>query len=157
MTLWLAMGLMTVVAVLAVLWPLSRRRAVRVSGSEQAVYRDQLDEIDRDRAAGRIGEAEAVAARLEVSRRLLAAPSIEPAAPAAPVGWRRRATAISALVILSVGAGSLYLTLGSPSLPGAPMAAQANEPAGQPSLTTLIAQVEAHLAKNPDDGRGWEV
>ncbi len=43
------------------------------SGHDVAVYRDQLDEIDRDEAASLIGNAEAVAARLEVSRRLIAA------------------------------------------------------------------------------------
>lgn len=156
MMLWIAVALMTGAAVLAVLWPLSRRGAL-ASGTEQEVYRDQLGEIDRDRAAGRIGEAEAAAARLEVSRRLLAAAGAENGTAVATPMWRRRATAAAALVILSVGAGSVYLALGSPSLPSAPMAAQANEPAGQPSLPALIAQVEAHLAKNPDDGRGWEI
>jgi cytochrome c-type biogenesis protein CcmH len=30
-------------------------------------------------------------------------------------------------------------------------------PPAQASLETLVAQVEAHLEKNPKDGRGWEV
>ena len=37
------------------------------------VYRDQLDEVARDREARLIGESEAEAARVEVSRRLIAA------------------------------------------------------------------------------------
>ena len=44
-------------------------RAGERGGSDIAVYRDQLDEIARDRAAGLIGEAEAEAAKVEVSRR----------------------------------------------------------------------------------------
>ncbi len=72
MTLWFAFALMTAAAIFAVLWPLGRRGAVP-SGSDLAVYRDQLDEIARDRAAGLIGEAEAEAAKVEVSRRLIAA------------------------------------------------------------------------------------
>ena len=72
MTLWFVMALMTAAAIFAVLWPLSRRAPLR-TGSDVAVYRDQLDEIERDRAAGLIGEREAEAARVEVSRRLLAA------------------------------------------------------------------------------------
>ena len=49
---------MTAAAIFAVLWPLARARD-GAGGSDLAVYRDQLDEIERDRAAGLIGEAEA--------------------------------------------------------------------------------------------------
>ena len=73
MTLWFVFALMTVAAIFAVLWPLSRGSAAPAGGSEAAVYRDQLAEIDRDVAAGLIGPSEAEAARVEISRRLLAA------------------------------------------------------------------------------------
>ena len=52
----------------AVLWPLGRRDQPYRSGSEAAVYRDQLAEIDRDAASGLIGSSEAEAARVEISR-----------------------------------------------------------------------------------------
>lgn len=159
MTLWFAMALMTAGAVFAVLWPLSRRRAAAPSGSDLAVYRDQLEELERDRSAGRIGEAEAAAARIEVSRRLLAAADTAPteAAPPPSASWRRRLAALAALVALPIGAGSLYLALGTPQLPGARLAADAKPAPEQPSLVTLVTQVEAHLARNPQEGRGWEV
>jgi cytochrome c-type biogenesis protein CcmH len=51
----------------------------------------------------------------------------------------------------------LYLALGSPDLPGQPLASRAVAPVQNRGLDTLLAQVEAHLAKNPEDGRGWEV
>ena len=44
------------------LWPLSRRGSGPRSGSDVAVYRDQLDEIERDRAAGLIKDEEAAGA-----------------------------------------------------------------------------------------------
>src|SRR5205085_11704204 len=66
----------------------------------------------------------------------------------------RRAIAVAALVVLSAGTASLYLALGSPSLPGQPLTARKEN---SQSIETLIAQVEAHLARNPSDGRGWEV
>ena len=72
MILWLIFAAMTATAMLAVLLPL-RRRAPARSGSDVAVYRDQLEEIDRDRAAGLVGAGEAEAARVEISRRLIAA------------------------------------------------------------------------------------
>ncbi len=155
MTLWFVMALMTAAAIFAVLWPLSRKKPL-ASGSDVAVYRDQLDEIERDRAAGLIGGAEAEAARIEVSRRLLAAADAPAAAPVAAASWRRRAVAIAALLLLPLGAAGLYLTLGSPDLPGQPLAARREAP-GQQSVPELVARIEAHLEQNPEDGRGWEV
>jgi cytochrome c-type biogenesis protein CcmH len=159
MTLWFGLALMTAAAVLAVLWPLSRRRRELRSGSDVAVYRDQLEEIERDRAAGLIADNEAAGAKVEVSRRLLAAAD----APAAPAGnaaattRRRRAVAVAALVALPLGAVGLYLALGSPLLPDQPLGARLAEARANQSMESLIAQVEAHLAQRPDDGRGWEV
>jgi cytochrome c-type biogenesis protein CcmH len=159
MLLWLAFALMTAAAIFAVLWPLSRRGEAR-GGTELAVYRDQLDEIVRDRAAGLIGEAEAEAARIEVSRRLIAAAEApKPAMPAddAPALWRRRATAVVALLLLPLGATTLYLALGSPQLPGQPLAARLENGHPNGSIAAMISQVEAHLERNPDDARGYEV
>jgi cytochrome c-type biogenesis protein CcmH len=156
-SLWLVFALMTAAAVFAVLWPLSRR-APAGGGSELAVYRDQLEEIARDRAAGLIGETEAEAARIEVSRRLLAAAGADDgkAEPSSSL-WRRRATALAALIILPAGATAIYLALGSPSLPGEPLAARLTDVPQDKSLATMLTQVEAHLERNPDDVRGWQV
>jgi cytochrome c-type biogenesis protein CcmH len=159
MTLWFALALMTAAAVLAVLWPLSRRGRELRSGSDVAVYRDQLEEIERDRAAGLIADNEAAGAKVEVSRRLIAAADAPAASPgnAAAVTRRRRAVAVAALVALPLGAVGIYLALGSPLLPDQPLAARVVEARANQSMETLIAQVEAHLAQRPDDGRGWEV
>ena len=73
MNLWFVFALMTAAAVFAVLWPLGRRSQLQTGGTEAAVYRDQLAEVDRDLAGGLIGASEAEAARVEISRRLLAA------------------------------------------------------------------------------------
>src|SRR6478609_395871 len=157
MTLWLVFGLMTATAIFAVLWPLGRARRQR-GGSDLAVYRDQLDEIARDRAAGLIGEAEAEGARVEVSRRLIAAADAAPAESAVPGGtWRRRVASLAALIAMPLIAGGLYLTLGSPELPGQPLASRDTAPLQDRPLDRLVANVESHLEKNPEDGRGWEV
>src|SRR5438128_6010066 len=140
MTLWLVIALMTAAAILAVLWPLSRRAAL-ASGSDVEVYRDQLDEIERDRAAGRISEGEAEAARVEVSRRLLAAADVPSAAPRTVAAWRRRAVALAALLLLPLGAASLYLALGSPGLPGQPQAARRDAPPEQRSVAELVSRI----------------
>jgi len=157
MTLWLLFSLMTAAAIFAVLWPLSRSGAVR-SGNELAVYRDQLDEIARDRASGLIGEAEAEAARIEVSRRLIAAGERQAGKPPndpQAASWRRRTAAVAALVFVPLIAGSIYLLHGAPQLPGVPRAERIQ--AHDESVQALIAKVEAHLEQNPNDARGWEV
>ena len=81
MILWLIFGLMTAAAMVAVLLPVLRDGAEARSDNDIAVYRDQLDELERDLAAGSIGKTEAEAARVEISRRLLAASDAARAAP----------------------------------------------------------------------------
>ena len=168
--LWIVFALMTAGALFAVLWPL-RRWSVAVAadtGNDSAVYRDQLDEIERDLASGNIGANEAGAARIEVSRRLLAADQAETARTrdAAPNGdnaahgaiRRRRLSFALAAIVLTVGAGSLYLMLGSPDLPGQPLAERIADAHGNAdSVHALFSRVEAHLEQHPEDGRGWEV
>ena len=145
MMLWFIMALMTAAAIFAVLWPLARRSPLR-SGSDIAVYRDQLDEIERDRAASLIGEREAEAARIEVSRRLLAAAdTVPPALPQDGMPGRRRAAALAALILLPLSAASLYLSLGSPELTKRPLeAGRGLSPEQSPIMELVVEFWPAH-------------
>jgi cytochrome c-type biogenesis protein CcmH len=157
MTLWFVFALMTALAVFAVLWPLGRGTKPQREGNETTVYKDQLTEVERDVSAGLIGRPEAEAARVEISRRLLTAADAERVSPS-PVNTRlRRAVAVIAFVGLPLIAVALYLPLGSPRLPDFPLSQRAQAPAASQPLDNLVAQVEAHLEKNPTDGRGWNV
>src|SRR5476651_1856810 len=104
MILWPIFAVMTLAAIAAVWWPLARRQKSVRSGSDIAVYRDQLEEIDRDEAASLIGNVEAGAARVEVSRRLIAAAENAKAATAVaapgPASRYRWATLAAAIVLL---------------------------------------------------------
>src|SRR5262249_13735937 len=103
----------------------------------------------------------AEAARVEISRRLLAAaePSDTAGAAAEPARKpeHRRVAAIAALIVLALGPLGFYLALGSPNIPGEPAFARAKTPQGHESIASLVSQVETHLAANPNDGAGWEV
>ncbi|WP_025035135.1 c-type cytochrome biogenesis protein CcmI [Bradyrhizobium sp. DOA9] len=157
MTLWFVFALMTVAAIFAVLWPLGRTSRAQAQGSEVAVYKDQLAEIERDLAAGLILAPEAEAARVEISRRLLAAAASEPApAPMSNLKWRR-AAAVLALAGLPLVAAGVYMPLGSPRLQDFPLAQRERGSGMAQSLENLVVQVEQHLEKNPTDGRGWNV
>lgn len=162
MSLWIALLLMTAAAILAVLWPLRTGRAADDAASaaqaDLAVYRDQLAEIERDRAAGLIGAAEGEAARTEVARRILRASAEAGRDPAAGSSdRRRRVTAVIALVGIPLLAGSLYIALGSPGYGPQPLAARLEAKPEQSDIAILIRKVEAHLEANPQDGRGYEI
>jgi cytochrome c-type biogenesis protein CcmH len=162
MILWLILVLMTAAAIIAVLWPLFREGKSARTGSDVVVYRDQLEEVERDVAAGLFGKTEAEAARVEISRRLLAAADDAQAAPTAinPQAslWRRRAVAVVSLLLLPVVSGALYLRLGSPGLASGPAVAERTiAPHPEMSVEALVAKAEEHLQRNPEDGRGWAV
>lgn len=161
MSLWFLLAVMTAAAAFAVLWPLGRRRLV-AGGNETAVYKDQLAEVERDRSSGLIGSAEAEAAKVEIGRRLIAAAGVVNETATSlnarpPRTGLHRVVAVVALAGLPSLAVMLYLALGSPQLPDFPLEGRAAQPAASASLDNLVAQVEAHLEKNPSDGRGWQV
>ena len=161
MTLLLILLVMTAAAVCAVIWPLTRNCENRRSGSDIAVYRDQLDEVERDLAAGLVGKVEAEAARVEISRRLLAAadgaPDTVRTSSVTSVAWGRRIATVAALLVLPTLVGGLYLWLGSPQLASMQQEAASHGVAASQSVEQLVAQAEAHLQRNPKDGRGWEI
>ena len=160
MVLWIGFAILAAAVVWAVTRPLMAARASAPSpDTALAVYKDQLAEIEAERAQGLIAGTEAEGARVEVARRLIRrAEEGESAVPADAGGdtslrsavlWSAAALPIVALVI--------YLGVGSPSLPGRPYAARLNTPLEQATAADLVAKVEAHLRQHPDDGRGWDV
>lgn len=90
-----------------------------------AVYRDQLAELEREVASGQIDLAAAEPARLEIARRLLAATAApEPEAPSSPLpASPLPGLALAVALAVGVGAVGLYLFLGAPGLPDAPLLA----------------------------------
>ena len=159
MTLWLAAAAMTALAAAGIVWPLWRQQDGHRAGSDVVVYRDQLDEIERDRTLGLIGAAEAEAARIEVSRRLLAADEHRVGEkPAVAPRLRRPIVFAASLTAITLGASALYLRLGTPSMAFAasrPM--QVSGAAADGSVDRLVAQAENYLTQNPRDARAWEV
>lgn len=160
MLLWVVLACLTAIVLLVLLRPLAAAGTAdrAPEAFDAAVYRDQLNEIDADRARGLIGEEEAEAARVEIARRLLAADSKARASDRAKShGARARAAMIgigAALPLLALG---LYLTYGSPRLPDQPLAARLQDPASDRNLAALVARVEARLREHPEEGEGWEV
>lgn len=160
MLLWVVLASLTAIVLLVLLRPLTTGR-----GNEPArdafnatVYRDQLDEIEADRARGLIGEAEAEAARLEVARRLLAADeAARDKAGETKTSAPARMAFVGVALALPLAALSFYLLYGSPRLPDQPLAARLIDPASEKNIGALVARVEARLRAHPEEGQGWDV
>src|SRR5690606_38718406 len=112
-------------------------------------FRLQLSEIDADIASGRLGEAEAEAARGEVARELLRAKATASAKASGTPFRPVVAAAVAATALVSLGA---YALLGRPDLPAVPLSGR---PAAEMSLEDAVARIEAQLTQTPDDLRGW--
>ena len=160
MLLWVVLACLTAIVLIVLLRPLAGAGTAdrAPEAFDAAVYRDQLNEIDADRARGLIGEEEAEAARVEIARRLLAADSKAVASDRAKSdGARAKAAMIAIGAALPLLALGLYLTYGSPRLPDQPLAARLQDPASDRNLEALVARVEARLREHPEEGDGWEV
>lgn len=161
----LAIGL-ALITIAIILRPLLARSAggeLAVVGSyDGEVYKDQLQEIERDIETGRLSEQEAELARVEISRRLIAASET--------VDHQRVDRAFSLVAVIPmillfiVSSAFVYVIVGNPQIPNQPLALrQAPQETGiaardVPSdIGNMVAEAEAHLAQNPDDGRGWDV
>jgi cytochrome c-type biogenesis protein CcmH len=166
---WAAFAFLTAAALAVLVWPLLRRPPEGVSAQAAAnVYRDQLAELERDRAAGRIGETEAEAARAEIARRLLAAEEAEPP-PRRDSPLQARRLAVVLAFTLPALAVLLYLAHGRPGLPGLPFAERPAGPAASDveaaarmspedraaMIENMVASLAAKLEENPDDLEGW--
>jgi cytochrome c-type biogenesis protein CcmH len=158
MLFWILSALLTVAVAVTLLWPLLKGAppAALDDAGEAAVYRDQLKELERDKAEGLISAEDAGYARAEIGRRLLAVSgeSTKASDGGRTKGLNKLAQAFVILCVPAVGLG-FYLKTGSPDMPAAPLAARLENPGN--NIELLVAKVERHLAQNPADGSGWDV
>lgn len=146
MMFWIIAFLIAAATALSMLVAL-RTRGTAQSGaaSDLKVYRDQLEEVDRDLARGVLTESEAETIRTEVSRRLLEADKRGQAADTAQSGRAGPVAALVALVTLGGGYG-LYMTIGAPGYPDQPMAARIAEIADVAANRMGQAEAEVEAA-----------
>jgi len=135
------LALLTTATVGALLIPLLRTRVTSTTrfDGELAIYRDQLAEVERERAGGALSENEAAAARLEIERRILAADAAAKTT-AAPLDALHRVLPPALALAIPLLALGLYLKVGHPGVPAQPFVAGAKPPAEQSlDVAQLIA------------------
>lgn len=182
MTFWIIIGV-TGLAVAAVITRAMLRRqdgAMQPAQYDLQIYRDQLKEVERDLARGVLGAEEAERARIEVSRRILAA---DAQGRDAETRDGRGPGLVLALVIGALLAGGsvwMYSDLGAPGYGDLPIAdrlarsealradrmsqAQAEKavagsepaplPQPSPEFLEVVEALRARLQAQPDDPRG---
>ncbi|MDP6566955.1 MAG: c-type cytochrome biogenesis protein CcmI [Alphaproteobacteria bacterium] len=168
MSLWLAIGGLTLLALVPLLWPLLRppRPAGQRLDHDLEVYRDQLRELAAEAAEGAISETEAAEARREIERRILRAADAGKAAVGGPVP-----SAVTAVLIaLAVPAIALllYAQLGRPGEGDRPLTVERQARAEQggapdaarrdaPRLEEMAERLAERLRDEPDDGQRWSL
>ncbi|MDR2626394.1 MAG: c-type cytochrome biogenesis protein CcmI [Zoogloeaceae bacterium] len=133
-------------------------RAAQEKSANLDILREQLAELENERAAGRLTESALLEAQGELKRRVLEE-SASPAAQSIPFAPSPK-TAIVLTLFLVVGSVALYGVLGQPLalLPEIRNAQRADAAQGGMSVEELRVAVEriiAHLEKNPEDTEGW--
>ncbi len=158
MEFWIALAVLTGIAIAAVLWPLvARGRGAQPAAAyDAAVYRDQLAELERDVGRGLIGASEAAAARSEIARRLLAAAK-QSGGQSLHNAIQPKGIILAGLIGIPALSLAVYLALGQPLMPGVPHAERLAHAMENQDYAALIAQVEQHLAERPEDAQGWSV
>lgn len=162
MLLFLFAALITIGVAAALARPLLRPlSAPAPAGAYNAgVYRDQLEELERDLERGVLGEQEAKAARLEIERRLIA--SSPPVA--AEDGKTAGAAKVAALAVgggVALFAAVTYLTIGHPGAPDQPFLTRTDKgvageaDAMHAQMDDLVRQLGDKLKERPDDATGW--
>ena len=149
---------MLTVAVLCVIVPLSRRKEEASDFADQSFYEDQLAAIEA-RATESDADADTLAQeRDEIARRLLR--SARQHRIGKTVSQNKFAITIASLAgLLVVPAISIggYLYAGAVGVSDVPLSAQMNRSINDQSVDQLVQTAESHLAKNPDDPKGWRV
>ena len=163
MTFWIAAAILTLLATALIAVPLVRapRAGAQAFDHDRALYRARMREIDADLKLGRIGEAEAEAARAEEGRKLIALSASDDAQQT--TGRPRLARSALAMTVLFVplAAVAFYFIEGVPNMPDMTIASRTDRNLSSQSITQLRERAEAQgidyllpeerLEVHPDD------
>ncbi|MCA3130151.1 MAG: c-type cytochrome biogenesis protein CcmI [Betaproteobacteria bacterium] len=154
-----AAALLSLAALALLLPPLLRGPRVpglTAQGSNLAVLRDQLRELDADLARGILGPDQHAAARAELERRVLEEAEGAPARTGQPrPGGRLLALALA--LALPAAAAALYAWLGNPAAldPVKRMGMTVEEADNRRKMIELANKLALRMQEKPDDSRGW--
>lgn len=159
MLLWIIVTIVTAIACAALYYAAAGRMVnagIAESGNTNRHFQHVLAEIDADQAAGKLGEAEALAAKGELAREILRQKAESATTVAGKWRFEGRAVIVGVVAVAALALG-VYGLVGSPNLPGRPYEGRADVAAQSIDVGQAVARIEAQLAAHPDDLRGWKV
>lgn len=115
----------------------------------KSIYRDQIAELESDRASGQLADADYQPAHAELQRRLLDDAAQDDARLVAPAHPRR--TLLVMLVALPLLGAGLYAWLGTP----AALDQMQRRDFTQQDIDDMIAGLAAKMEQEPDNLQGW--
>lgn len=158
------LALIVTLAALTALYYAGGRDKVNLSASDTQVaarahYRAQLTEITTDIEAGRLSSEEGEAAKGELAREVMRLENATDDPKTTSGGNSSTVIRLAGLALIGVLSFGIYSQIGSPQLPAQPLAnrTQIQPDGAQIDVADAISRVEAQLAQNPDDARGWAV
>ncbi len=157
----LGAALMAAAALLLLLPPLLGKRGgdgVSREALNIAIYRDRLEELERDLAAGLVDDGQYEAAKRELQRDLLVNRGEEG-------GEEEHASGRWVVPLVGLGvpllAAALYAQLGETALlESPPVAAGHQSMGGEPApmeMDDMVGRLAARLEDNPQDAEGWRL
>ncbi|MCD8512695.1 MAG: c-type cytochrome biogenesis protein CcmI [Nitrincola sp.] len=164
--LWIGIGVLTLIAVGIVFWPfIQSRKAESVietdadrTAQNVAIFRERLEELEKERDSGTLTEENFKELKLELEKNLLidAEENIR-RLPVLKLGQSQLITiTLIALLVPTISFG-LYAHLGRSDDLASRMAMDAWQQAASSDLSIedAIAQLEAELARRPENAEGW--
>ncbi len=161
MSLWIAIGFLTLISLVALVGPMVRGASIQKDDHDCAVYQEQLDEIARDMERGVLSEAEAEALRTEISRRMIkAGEKRESGEVEASAGGIRIVPAILLMAVVPLAALGIYRHLGSPEKPDLPYTSRTFAPPqdqaqASAEMNRLVDNLKRRMTEDPSRLDGW--
>lgn len=163
---WAAAAVCVIIALAFVLPPLLRKKVGTSKALRRdiniAVYRDQMKELEADRANGLLLDAQYQTSKIELEGRLAEDALAQDAQTEAPRQTGGRVLGFSLAGLLPVAAFGLYFVMGNPAALTAVAEAQANpgmgaDAQGGHDIMQLIKQVEEKTQADPNNGEAWAI
>lgn len=177
MLFWTICIVLTVVVGLRVITPLIRPPEAIADDPQVALYKAQLEEVDRDVAREVLAAEDAERAKTEIARRLLAASGQGVATSDSPLN---KSAAIGTAVVIAALSGGIYWQLGAPGYSDLPLqtriangdefranrptqdAAEATAPALEKpdfpeDYLASVEQLRTLVPLRPTEVQGWEL
>lgn len=151
----IVMLIITLALILPALFKPSKAGTTDTNAEKRAIFRQQFDEIDQDKTNGILDATQYELAKTELERRML--DEIGANHVVATNNKPDRTLALILLMLLPLASLFIYFKIGSPAAIDMPNAVQTLEEqsARAGDVEPLLAAMNAKLAQNPTDGKGW--